>query len=290
MRIANLVVVGVGLLGGSIALAARSRGVAARVLGVDRDPDSLRQARERGMLDEGGTDLVAAAGEADVLVFCTPVDLIAAQVMAAAPACRPGALLTDVGSTKAAIVHAIEGRLPPGVAFVGGHPLAGSEKNGPGYATAHLLEGRQVIVTRTPHTDPAALDRAAAFWEALGAWVRVMDPDAHDRALALTSHLPHVVAAALASTLPSHLHDLTATGFRDTTRLAAGDPALWGGILSSNQANVLAALDRFGDQLRRFHDALAAGDRAALECLLAQGKDVKEAVAHFCREHPPATS
>lgn len=286
IRIANLVVVGVGLLGASIALAARRRGVASRVLGVDRDPDALRQARERGILDDGGTDLATAAAQADVMVFCTPVDVIAAQVLATAAVCQAGTLLTDVGSTKAAIVRDVEDRLPAGVSFVGGHPLAGSEKNGPTHASAHLLEGRQVIVTRTPRTDGAALARAAAFWEALGAWVRVMDPEDHDRAMALTSHLPHLTASALASTLLPSLHGLTASGFRDTTRLAGGDPALWSGILCSNRANVLDALDRLDDQLRRFRDLLVAGDRAALETLLAQGKSVKDAVTQFWRDHP----
>src|SRR3954471_11028924 len=144
LKIDTLAVVGVGLLGGSVGLAARRRGVAGRVVGTDCRPAALQRALKRGILDEACA-LEAAAAAADVVVFCTPVDCIARQVLTAAPACRHGALLTDVGSTKAAIVRDVAGRLPPGVAFVGAHPLAGSEKDGPEHARADLFEGRLVL-------------------------------------------------------------------------------------------------------------------------------------------------
>lgn len=277
MHLSTLAIVGVGLLGGSLALAARRRHVAARLVGVDDQPAALEHAVRRGLIDNAA-DLPAAAATAEMMVFCTPVDCIAAQILVAAPHCRPGCLLTDVGSTKAEIVRSVEGRLPPGVAYVGSHPLAGSEKNGPTHADAALFEQRQVLVTPTPRTDPLAVDRVTSFWQALGATVRLMDPEAHDRALALTSHLPHVVASALAGVLPPELFALTATGFRDTTRLAASNPALWSAILQSNAAAILEALDRYGEQLERFRAALAAADRAALEALLAQGKRNKDAL------------
>ena len=144
MRINTLVIVGVGLIGGSIALAARRRGVAARIVGVDRQPEALDRALRDGMLDEAHRALCRHAGDADLIVFCTPVDCIAAQVLEASRHCRPGTLLTDAGSTKAAIVRDVRGRLPAGIEFVGSHPLAGSEKHGPAHASAHLLEGRLV--------------------------------------------------------------------------------------------------------------------------------------------------
>jgi prephenate dehydrogenase len=216
-----------------------------------------------------------------MMVFCTPVDCIAAQILLAAPACQPGCLLTDVGSTKAAIVRSVEGRLPPGVAYVGSHPLAGSEKHGPEHASPALFDQRQVIVTPTPRTDAAAVQRITSFWQALGARVRLMDPEAHDGALALTSHLPHIAASALAGVLPPELFALTATGFRDTTRLAASNPALWSGILHSNVAAILEALARYGEQLERFRTALAANDRTALEALLTQGKCNKDALSEM---------
>jgi prephenate dehydrogenase len=277
MRINTLAVVGVGLLGGSVGWAARRRGVADRVVGVDRDPAVLREALGLGILDEACADL-GVAGGAEVVVLCTPVDCIAAQVLAVAGAGRPGTLLTDVGSTKAAIVRAVEGKLPAGVGFVGSHPLAGSEKQGPGHASPDLFQGRQVVLTPTSRTGEEDLARAAAFWQALGAWVSVMEPEQHDRAMALTSHLPHLVASALAGILPADLGGLTASGFRDTTRTAGGDPGLWAAILEANREGVLEALAGLGGQLERFRQALAAGDRAALEALLLQGKKVRDSL------------
>jgi prephenate dehydrogenase len=276
MRLSTLALVGVGLMGGSIALAARRRGIAERLVGCDRSPAALDRALRDGILDEVYPQPADAAAAADLVVFCTPVDQIAEQVVAAAPHCRPGALLTDVGSTKAAIVRDVSGRLPAGVEFVGSHPLAGSEKHGPAHASAHLLEGRLVVVTPAADTSDNALTAITAFWSALGARVRAMGADAHDRAVALTSHLPHLVSSALAGVLPPDLAELTATGFRDTTRLAAGDPALWSAIFRANQAAMLDALERFDGRLREFRRALAASDAAALEALLGQGKKVRD--------------
>lgn len=275
MRIETLVVVGVGLLGGSLGLAARRRQLAGRVLGVGRPGGSIERALRHGVIDEACTDLAEAAARASLIVFCTPVDRIAEQVLAAAPACAPGTLLTDVGSTKAAIVRAVQGRLPAGVAFVGSHPLAGSEKTGPEHARADLFEGRLVVVTPSGE-DEDARTRICAFWEAVGARVRLMDSEAHDRALALTSHLPHLVASTLAGLLRPELYDLTAGGFRDTTRIAAADPALWSAIFRSNRDALLSALDGLEERLACFRQALVAGDDAAIQALLAQGKQVRD--------------
>jgi prephenate dehydrogenase len=278
MQIQTLAVVGVGLIGGSIGLAARRRGLARHVLGVGRRPDVLEQARALGAIDEACLDMAAAVRRADVAVFCTPVDRIAEQVLAAAPGCAGGTLLTDAGSTKAAIVAAVEGRLPPGVAFVGSHPLAGSEKRGPEFADANLFEGRVTVVTPTPRTARADLERTTRFWQALGSRVRVLSPQEHDLALAHTSHLPHLVASALAGQLPPGLFDLTATGFRDMTRVAAGDPSIWTAIFLHNRAAVIEALGELQDRLVQFKMALLAGDRAALDALLTQGKKVRDAL------------
>jgi prephenate dehydrogenase len=268
----NLALVGVGFLGGSVGLAARRHGVVRRVVGTDRDPDILRRARSRGILDETFADVATAVAQADLVVVCTPVDRIAEQVLAAAPHCRPGTLLTDVGSTKAAILRALEGRLPPGVAFVGSHPLAGSEKNGPDHADAALFEGRLVILSAAA-TEDDAVERAAGFWKGLGARVRVMDAEEHDRALALTSHLPHLVSSALAATVPAELLDLAATGFRDATRLAAGCSDVWAPIFLANHEALLAALKAYQDRLDRFRTALESGDRQRIAQLLIEGKE-----------------
>jgi prephenate dehydrogenase len=275
MGINTLAIVGVGLIGGSIALAARRRGVATRIIGIDRQAETRTRALRDGIIDDAHADLTAAA-YADLILFCTPVDGIAAQAVEVSAHCRPGTLLSDTGSTKAAILRDVNGRLPSGVEFVGSHPLAGSEKHGLAHASAHLLEGRLVIVTPPPGTTDNALSRICAFWRSLGARVQVMDADEHDRALALTSHLPHLLSAALAGILPPEWYDLTATGFRDTTRLAAGQPDLWSAIFRTNQTHLLTALDRFEEQLRCFREALHQGDRAALESLLQQGKKVRD--------------
>lgn len=275
MRINTLAIVGVGLIGGSIALAARRRGVAARIVGIDQQPEALARALRAGMLDDAHSDLKAAAA-ADLILFCTPVDCIAAHVIEVAGHCRAGTLLTDTGSTKAAILSDVQGRLPPGIEFVGSHPLAGSEKHGPDHASAHLLEDRLVIVTPGPDSSDNALSRVRDFWTALGARVRRMDADEHDRTLAVTSHLPHLLSSALAGILQPKLNELTASGFRDMSRLAAGQPALWSAIFRVNQAHLLTALDRLEERLRRFRDALLQEDRAALEALLQQGKHIRD--------------
>jgi prephenate dehydrogenase len=280
MRIKNLVVVGVGLIGGSIALAARRRGVTARVVGVDRQPEALERAIHDGLLDDAHSHVSAAVGSADLIVFCTPVDCIAAQVLETSAHCRPGTLLTDTGSTKAAIVRAVRGRLPAGMEYIGSHPLAGSEKNGPAYASAHLFEGRLVIITPEAHSTDNALSQIRDFWTALGARVQVMDAEEHDRALGLTSHLPHLLSSALAGILPPELYELTATGFRDTTRLASGQPALWSAIFRANHDHLLAALHRLEEQLQRFREALVQDDVIALENLLRQGKQIRDDLSH----------
>jgi prephenate dehydrogenase len=276
MRVATLAIVGVGLIGGSIALAARRRRVAQRIVGVDRHQQAIDQACRNGSLDSGSADLPAAVADANLVVFCTPVDFIAAQVVEASGHCKPGTLLTDVGSTKARLIAHIEAQVAPEIAFVGSHPLAGSEKQGALHADPELFAGRVVVVTPTPHTRRNALERASAFWQALGATVRQLSPTEHDEALALTSHLPHLLAAALAGVLPAQWQELTAGGFRDTTRLAAGSPALWSGILRMNSGPILHALDRFDERLRDFRSALARDDIAAIRALLEQGKEMKD--------------
>lgn len=275
MKLQTLAIVGVGLIGGSVALAARSRGLVRRVIGVDRDAGCRRRALSLKLIDEA-TDDPAAVADCEAVVVCTPVDVIARHVLEAACLCSAGTLLTDVGSTKALIVEEVERELPTGCSFVGAHPLAGSEKHGPEYADANLFQGRLTVLTPTGRTSPSALERATAFWQALGSRVRLMDPGEHDRALALTSHLPHLVASALAGILPPELSELTASGFRDTTRLAAGSSELWAAICRHNRPALVEALGRFQQRLDDFRQALEAGDIERVGELLAQGRKVKE--------------
>ena len=278
MRIGTLTIVGVGLIGGSIGLAARRRCLAERVIGVGRQQATLDQARALGAIDESSLDLAEAVRRAEVAVFCTPVNLIPDQVLAAAPGCAKGTLLTDAGSTKGAIVRALDGKLPPGVSFVGSHPLAGAEKRGPEHADAGLFQDRVAVVTPTPRSDRAAVERTVAVWQALGSHAKLMSPDEHDRALAVTSHLPHLLASALAGVLPPELRELTATGFRDTTRIAAGDPSLWTAIFMQNRPALIEALGLLQGQVIDFKTALMTGDSAAIDALLARGKRSRDAL------------
>src|SRR5262245_43515708 len=271
MHVPTLSIVGVGLLGGSIALACRQRRLAGRIVRCDQGPAVLERAQARGMLDETTPDPCQSAARATIAVFCTPVDRLADVFGSCADSCRPGTLLTDVGSTKANIVRRLAGRLPAGVSYVGSHPLAGSEKAGPDHARGDLFEGRLVVLT--PAGDPpAAVSTIGAFWKALGARVETMSPQQHDEALAVTSHLPHLVASVLAGVLPLEWKRLTATGFRDTTRLAAGSPELWRAIFLSNQPALLGAVAEFRAHLERFREALERGDGETLRLLLEQGK------------------
>lgn len=278
MTIDTLAIIGVGLLGGSLARAARQRGVARHIVGVEPDEVSARLALSAGLVDE----LVPEA-KADVVVCCAPVDCVAELLLAAAEHGKAGTLLTDVGSTKATIVQAVEKSLPPHVLFAGSHPLAGSEKQGPEHADGRLFESRLVIVTPTETTPRAAVEQVSAFWQALGARVRLMSPEEHDRGVALTSHLPHLIASALAGVLPPSLAELTASGFRDTTRLAASDPRLWTAIALQNRDFLLEALATFAGRIEQFQRALEEKDEGRLFELLAVGckmrKDVTGAAA-----------
>ncbi len=281
MQIPILTIVGVGLIGGSIGLAAKRRGLARQVRGLGRQQTSLDRALQIGAIDEAHLDPQQAVADADFIVFCTPVDQIAEQVLRFAPSCKANAVLTDAGSTKAMIVERIERELPAGgPSFVGSHPLAGSEKRGPEYADAELFHGRWTVVTPTPQTSRPALEKILDFWRLLGSRVKTLAPAEHDRALALTSHLPHLVAAALAGILPSDLRDLTASGFRDTTRIAAGDPGLWKAIFAHNAGPLGEALKLLETRFSDFRRALEEGDAATVQQLLRQAKEVRDALGN----------
>lgn len=268
----TVAVVGVGLIGGSIAAAVKQRGIAQRVIGLGRNSERLAAARRAGLIDRGETE-AAAISDADLIVVCTPVDRIAADVIALAAHAKSGALFTDAGSVKAAICRDLDGRLPPEVAFVGAHPLAGSEKAGFEHADANLFDGRVCVVTPDDSTPPAALTPVSGFWEALGLRVVEMPPQRHDEVLALTSHLPHAVAAALASLMSDDVADFASTGFRDTTRIAGGDPGLWAAILGANREPVVGQIDRIQQQLAALREAIVAEDVDRIASLLRDAQE-----------------
>jgi prephenate dehydrogenase len=277
----RVAIVGVGLIGGSIGLALRSRGLAEEVVGVGRRPAVLEKAVAVGAIDRGTTNLVEGVAEADLVVVATPVGIIVDVVQAVAQL-APRASITDAGSTKAEICQALRpdadgSGLRPG-RFVGSHPLAGGHRTGPEHARGDLFFGRTVVVTPEDDTPPGLVQRMKEFWESLGAEVTLLSPEEHDRALAATSHLPHLIASALAAATPEEWLRLAATGWADTTRIAAGDAELWTQIFSQNRAAVLDALRRFEHQLAVLDKAIAEGDTAALTSRLQEGKRIRDAL------------
>ena len=275
----TVTIIGVGLIGGSIGLALKSRGLSRQIVGVGRDARTLERAREAGVIDTVAASLEDGVAAADFIVVCTPVDRIAEDVLRCAELAPRRAVITDAGSTKGNILRELQGRLSPDQAvFVGSHPLAGSEKKGAANARADLFVHRLVVVTPSDDSDPEAVAVVERFWRLLDAQVIRMDPEAHDRALATTSHLPHAVASALAGVTPVEWLPLTAGGFRDSTRIAAGDPALWTAIFLANQSAVLAAIEQFFQRIMMFRDALAADNATAVHDWLEQGKRVRDAL------------
>ncbi len=275
----QITIVGVGLIGGSVGRAAKARGVVGRVVGVDRDPVALANACALNAIDGYSVDLAEGVAGSGLVVVCTPVDRIAEVIVAAAAHVKPGTLFTDAGSTKAAIVDAVRGKLPPGVEYVPAHPLAGSEKSGSDHSLADLFVNRVTAVIMSPFG--ANWERTLAvgrFWEALGSRVVLMNAEEHDRTLAFTSHMPHAVASAVAGVTHSDWLRLTAGGFRDVTRIAAGDPELWAAIFEANRDATLAALVAFNARLAEFRTLLDASDHAGLVRWLTEGKQVRDAL------------
>lgn len=270
--IQRLTVVGVGLLGGSVAKAARAQGLAREIVGVGRDPRRLEPALADGTLDRVATDPVAGVAGADFVLLAVPVRTIETLLEPVWRAVPDGAVLTDVGSTKGGIVRAAE-RLAATrpLAFVGGHPMAGSEQSGYGVARADLFRGAVVVLTPTDATEPGALKAVTEFWEAMGARVTQLDPDGHDRAVASISHLPHLVAYALVEGVlrfePSAL-ELAARGFKDTTRVAASDPRVWEETFLANHDALSRSLAGFRDALDALQRLIDAGDADALRAAL----------------------
>lgn len=276
----TVAVVGVGLIGGSIGITLLERGISKRVIGIGRRQGPLRTARRVGAVTNTTVDLTKGVVEADFVVVCTPVGLIADHVQTAARHAPQGTLITDAGSTKQSIVRAIPDELPRNCRFLGSHPLAGGEKAGPAHATADLFEGKIAIVTPDSVTRAEDYDRVAEFWQLLGAVVVRMSPEEHDRVIALSSHLPHAVAVALAATLPEECFRLAGTGFLDTTRIASGGTQIWGHILRENRDCILAALDRFEENLDILRKAIEDRNEAEVERILTAAKTTRDSLAN----------
>ena len=274
----NVAIVGVGLIGGSIGLALRKRNLAEKVTGIGRRQESLRVARRVGAVTNTSVDLAKGVADADLVIVCTPVGTIVEHVRQAAEHCAAGALLTDAGSTKRAIVESLDGPLPRGCRFLGSHPVAGSEKAGPAYADADLFEGRVAIITPTANTRAEDFDALEGLWSALGSMAVQMSADEHDQAMALISHLPHAVAAAVACMLPEKYFRLAGSGVLDTTRVAGGSPDLWMQIFWQNRDNILSALNQLVAELQELSNGLRDSNGDAVRKFLTTAKANRDAL------------
>ncbi|TMA38171.1 MAG: prephenate dehydrogenase/arogenate dehydrogenase family protein [Deltaproteobacteria bacterium] len=279
---ARMTVAGVGLIGGSLALAARAAGLVGEVVGYGRSEANLRLARERGLVDRVAREPAAAVAGADLIVLAAPVGASTALAEAFRPHAHPGAILTDVGSVKGGLVEALEGRWPDGRRVVGAHPIAGTESSGAGAAREDLFRGRRCIVTPTDATDRDALGRVRALWEGVGAVVEEMPAALHDEILARVSHLPHLAAYALVSASGEmqiggrRVLDYAGSGYRDTTRIAASRPELWRDIALANRAALRGALAEFRSVLDRLEHLLATGDADGLSAELAAAAALRQ--------------
>ncbi|MFN2352119.1 MAG: prephenate dehydrogenase [Kiritimatiellia bacterium] len=281
-RVRQVAIIGLGLMGGSLGMALRGR-PGLRVTGYARREETRGEALARGVVDEVFADPAEAAAGAQLVIICTPVNLIAELAEACASGLEAGAVVTDVGSSKAEIVARLDGFFSSSAAhFVGSHPVAGSERQGLAAARADLYRHAVVALTPTEATDAGAVVLVTEFWRSLAARVFCLAPEEHDRLLAATSHLPHLMAAVLAATVgrwpAEQAGRFCGTGFWDTTRVAEGDPALWHDIVQTNRAAVLGALRAFQQQLACMTDAVENNDFNLVRDMLSDARDRRRAL------------
>ncbi|HVY71245.1 MAG TPA: prephenate dehydrogenase, partial [Verrucomicrobiae bacterium] len=279
----KVALIGVGLLGGSLGLALKKRGLATRVEGYVRREASVAGCEQAGAVDRASTDLASVVTGADLVVFCTPLGQMKELAERLAPHLRKGALVTDVGSVKGSVCRDLTPIIAAaGGEFVGSHPMAGGEKMGVGAARAELFENTVCVVTPASDAQAASAKQLAEFWKAMGSCILMLSPENHDELVARSSHLPHLVASALATSvlapeLPSAIQKLCATGFRDTTRVASGSPEMWRDIALANRAQLSRVLGEVTADLERLRSLLDAGDAIALEKFFTVAKQRRDA-------------
>lgn len=270
-------IVGPGLIGGSIGLGLRKNRLAKSVIGVGHRRESLRKALKMGAIDQATLDIRNGVHEADIVILCTSVRLIPKMAARAIPAMKPGAILTDVGSTKRHIVKSVAAIKRKNIAFIGGHPIAGSEQRGIGAARKELFKGCICILTPT-NRNARALRKIKSMWRGLGAEVHLLSPVEHDQTLAYTSHLPLLLAASLVNTVGPKRLPYSGPGFRDMTRIASSDPALWRDILLQNRRKVLGALTSFQKELRSLKSIINGRKQERLSSRLMRAKRMRDAI------------
>lgn len=290
----KIAILGVGLIGGSLGMALKHCKAAASIAGFDIDTESLEIARETGAIDYGATDIHTAVKDAEIVVLSTPVNFFAPLVKDFAGFLKPGAIITDTGSTKSQILTELFPLIPDAVEFVGGHPMTGSEKGGIKAADRYLFENAVYVVTPTEKNSPSAVAKVKALAEAVGSRVIVMDPEEHDTIVAAVSHVPHLTAAGLTATLMQVSQEypfaptLAAGGFRDTTRIAAGDPDLWQQICLSNDEKIVQTLDLLCSMLETAKKLIMEGNREGLHAFFAEAREQRLKIPSGLRGILPA--
>ena len=300
MSVRSVAIIGLGLLGGSIGLAIKARGLPITTTGWDRDASVRERAELRGLVDQVHDTPEAAVADADLVILCVPVGAMGDAARAIAPGLASHAIVSDVGSSKAAVAEALAAALP-GACIIPAHPVAGTEQSGPEAGFATLFAGRWCIITPPEGVDPAALQALSNFWTQLGSKVELMDAAHHDLVLAVTSHIPHLIAYTIVGTA-SDLEDVTqsevikysAGGFRDFTRIAASDPVMWRDVFLTNKGAVLEMLGRFTEDLTALQRAIRSGDGDSLFDLFTRTRAIRRQVIEqgqdderpdFGREH-----
>ena len=281
----RIALIGIGLIGSSVARAVKRDGLAGEIAVATRRAETLDAAARLGLFDHGTLDAAEAAQGADLVMICTPLGAYEAVARAIAPALKPGAIVTDVGSVKAHVFNAVGAHLPDGVHLVPAHPIAGTEYSGPEAGFAELFEGRWCILTPDDKTDADAVARVDGLWRAMGAKTERMDAAHHDQVLAITSHLPHLIAYTIVGTatdLEDHLQrevvEFSASGFRDFTRIAASDPVMWRDVFLNNRDAVLEILGRFTEDLTAMQRAIRHGDGQTLEDAFTRTRAIRRGI------------
>jgi cyclohexadieny/prephenate dehydrogenase len=281
----RVALIGLGLIGSSLSHAMRRGGLAGTIVGAAQSEKTRDIALRLGLVSSVYATPAEAVRDADLVILCTPIGVYGAIAAAIAPALRPGAILTDVGSVKGAVVRDVAPHVPAGVHFIPGHPIAGTEHSGPESGFAELFDGRWCVLTPPEGADQAAVDKLAAFWRACGSHVEIMPADHHDMVLAITSHVPHLIAYNIVNTA-RHLERVTDTevikfsagGFRDFTRIAASDPVMWRDVFLNNKEAVLEMLARFSEDLTALQRAIRYGEGEALHQMFTEARAVRRGV------------
>ena len=291
----TIAIIGPGLIGSSIARAARAQGAVRKIVATARSPETRKRVVELGIADEVVETNAAAVEGADLVIVCVPVGACGAVAEEIGPHLKAGAIVSDVGSVKGSIVRDMGPHLPKTVHFVPAHPVAGTEHSGPDAGFAELFENRWCILTPPEGTDPEAVDKLAAFWRLLGANVEVMTPEHHDLVLAITSHLPHLIAYTIVGTADeleavtrSEVIKFSAGGFRDFTRIAASDPVMWRDVFLNNKEAVLEMLGRFNEDVAALTKASGGATARRLKSIFTRTRAIRRGIIEAGQDTPAA--